>query len=169
MISFLCPHCHQSLQIADQFSGQAARCCSCGTIIQVPGFPKRTAKPVIIGRISFLPLLALAFFAFFLAHVPGLVVPFVLGGIGCLAFMIFFQWGVTNFGTWLTSPREYKIWKSGGGDPYFDTVDPPLNNDPPEVRYQELFREKRRQELNRFGVQQPQVPPDEGWTLDDPL
>jgi hypothetical protein len=36
--------------------------------------------------------------------------------------------------------------RKGGGDPWFDSLPPPFNDDPPEVRYQELFREKLRQE-----------------------
>ena len=43
-----------------------------------------------------------------------------------------------------------------GGDPFFDTLDSPLNNDPPSVRFQELYRAKQRHEtvaVNRqFGL-----------------
>jgi hypothetical protein len=38
------------------------------------------------------------------------------------------------------------MWKKGGGDPFFDTLDSPLNTDPPSVRFQELYRAKQWQE-----------------------
>ena len=60
---------------------------------------------------------------------------------------LFFMWAFVNIGMYLTSPRETRLWRKGGGDPWFDTLDPPFNSDPPEVRYQELFREKERQEM----------------------
>jgi hypothetical protein len=48
--------------------------------------------------------------------------------------------------TLLTMPRVWLLIKHGGGDPWFSSLPPPFNNDPPEVRYQELFEEKLRQE-----------------------
>lgn len=94
----------------------------------------------------------------------GLAVPFLIGGVGAIVVILFFLWAGTNLGTMLICPREYKIWKKGGGDPFFDTLDPPLNNDPDSVRYQELYREKARLECEQvdrmFGVppKQPQAP-----------
>jgi hypothetical protein len=165
MIRFNCAGCGRELQIGEALVRQLARCPFCQAVSRVS--LRRTPKAVIIGRISLLPMLALGFYAFFFAHV-GLATPFVLGGVGMMAFMIPWMWGFTNFMVWLTSPREYRIWKSGGGDPFFDTVDSPFNTDSPETRYQELYAEKLRQQF----PPPPQVPPasdDDGLTLDSPL
>jgi hypothetical protein len=81
-----------------------------------------------------------------------------------------FLWGGTNLLTFLSGPREYLLWKKGGGDPFFDSLDGPLNTDPPEVRYQELYREKARQEWEAsFGpLPIPSPPPDSTKGIDDP-
>jgi hypothetical protein len=71
---------------------------------------------------------------------------FILGAVIAFAVIMLFLWGGTNLFMFLSRPREYWLWKKGGGDPFFDTLDSPLNNDPPEVRFQELFRERARQE-----------------------
>ena len=92
--------------------------------------------------------------------------PFLIGGVGALVFILFVLWVGTNIGTFLVYPREYRVWKRGGGDPFFDTLGPPLNNDPDSVRFQELYREKARLECEQvdrmFGVppkQAPKAPP----------
>lgn len=36
MISMICPHCHESLQIPEQYAGQSGACKKCGARIQVP-------------------------------------------------------------------------------------------------------------------------------------
>jgi len=72
---------------------------------------------------------------------------FVLGGVGAILGAIGWCWGFTNICTFLYSPRYYRLWKKGGGDPFFDTLDFPLNTDTDSVRYQELYQEKARQEF----------------------
>jgi hypothetical protein len=52
---------------------------------------------------------------------------FVLGGVGAILFAIGFLWAFTNICTFLSCPKEYRIWKSGGGDPFFDTPLSSLN------------------------------------------
>jgi hypothetical protein len=123
------------------------------------------------------PVAAVAFWSMFLGW------PVFLGGAIALVLALGFWWAMTNIGTYLCSPRYYKLWKSGGGDPFFDTVDWPFNSDPNEVRFQELFREQARQEtvaVNRqFGlppdfmtgngpVPPPASVPDATFGLDDP-
>jgi hypothetical protein len=58
--------------------------------------------------------------------------------------------------TLITMPRTWLLIKRGGGDPWFDSLPEPFNNDASSVRYQELFREKLRQE--NAWLQQPLVP-----------
>ena len=97
----------------------------------------------------------------------------VLGGVAALVLGIGFCWAFTNFFTFLLCPREYRLWKAGGGDPFFDTLDSPLNNDPPSTRLQELYREKARQECEEvdrmFGLcpNPPVVLPDLTRGIDD--
>jgi len=81
----------------------------------------------------------------------------LVGGFGTLAVILFFLWAFTNTMTALTMPKVWLLIKRGGGDPWFDSLPPPINNDPPEVRYQELYREKLRQEND--WLLQPLVPP----------
>jgi hypothetical protein len=93
----------------------------------------------------------------------------VLGGVIALAIALFFLWGFTNLFTFLMCPREYRLWKRNGGDPWFDLLDPPLNNDPPEVRFSELFQERARQEWEAsFGpLPIPSPSPDSTKGIDD--
>ena len=57
------------------------------------------------------------------------------------------------------------VRRKGGGDPFFDTLHWPFNNDDDSVRYQELYREKERME------NQPEAlptQPDSMKGIDDP-
>ena len=125
----------------------------------IPGYPKRTSKLKILWRISFVPLGAIAFWTYMLSlGGDGEVVRWALiGGFGTLAALLGFLWGFVNVMTIVTMPRTWWLIKRGGGDPWFDSLPPPFNDDPPEVRYQELYREKLRQE-NEW-LLQPLVPP----------
>ena len=57
MIAFTCDGCGASLKIADKWSGRLGHCPHCGTDSPVPGYPRRTPKPVIIARIGCFPML----------------------------------------------------------------------------------------------------------------
>lgn len=116
--------------------------------------------------------------AFFL-NMAGIAGPFLLGGFGAVAVVLFFLWAFTNLGTFLSSPEDYKIWKQGGGDPFFCTLDPPFNTDPDSTRYAEPYRERLRlecEDVNRqmglppnFMTGQTNMPPtprDAGDELD---
>ena len=164
MIHFICCGCGKALHIGDEQAGKLGGCPYCGVNTRVPGNPRRTSKLTILMRIVAIPLAVVAFWASFLG------LPILIGGVIALAVMILFLWGVTNLVTFLMAPREYRIWKKGGGDPWFDSLDPPLNSDPPYVRYQEMFREKSRQEWEaNFGpLPIPSPPPDSMKSLDDP-
>ena len=171
MIDFTCCGCGAALHIGDDSAGLLGRCPYCGTNTRVPGNPKRTSKLTILARIGCLPFAAVLFWALMFCIVDveaGL--DLMLGGVIAFAVIILFLWGFTNLFTFLMAPREYRIWKRGGGDPWFDTLDPPLNNDPPYVRYQELFREKARLdwEANFGPLPTPSPPPDSTKSIDDP-
>ena len=96
----------------------------------------------------------------------GLGFCFVLGGMVAVALGLLFCWAFTNFFTFLSHPREYRLWKAGGGDPFFDTLDRPFNNDSDAARYQELYREQARQELEELFP--PPTPPDPTRGINDP-
>ena len=81
----------------------------------------------------------------------------LFGGLGTLAVLLFFLWGFVNLATFLTMPKMWWLIKIGGGDPGFDLLPPPIKDDFPEVRYQELHQEKVRQE-NEW-LLHPLVPP----------
>ena len=149
MISFICVGCGTNLEIGDKWAGKLGHCPHCGTDSPVPGNPRRTSKLTILIRFVALPLAVVAFWACFLGWA------FFIGGAITVAFFVFFPWVVTNLGTFLFYPRYYRLWKAGGGDPWFDTLDSPLNTDPPYVRYQELYREKLRQESQQFEPASP--------------
>jgi len=123
---------------------------------------------VILARIAILPLLVAGSVAALLGW------EVFLGGVIAVAIGLFFLWAFTNIGTYLCSPRYYRMWRAGGGDPWFDTLDPPLNNDDASTRYQEMFREKARQECEQvdrqFGLTPPSSPaaPDATKGIDDP-
>ena len=123
---------------------------------------------------AIIPFVVVAFWGLMLCIAdPGLGFYLVLGGVAALVLGIGFCWAFTNFFTFLLCPREYRLWKAGGGDPFFDTLDSPLNNDPPSTRFQELYREKARQECEEvdrmFGLcpNPPVVLPDLTRGIDD--
>jgi hypothetical protein len=147
MIIFNCSSCQQSLRIGDEHAGETCRCPLCGAWSDVPGTPKRTTKSSIIFKLSIFPFLVLSFWGFLFGTVDvERGVRFVVSGMVAVFIIIGILWAVTNIGTFLFNPTYYWLWKKGGGDPWFDTLDPPFNNDPDSVRYQELYREKLRQE-----------------------
>ena len=122
MITFTCDGCQRTLRIGNEFAGQLGHCPFCHTNSRVPGYPKRTSKLVIIARISIYPLAVLGFWTMLLSLAgPGAWVPFLLGGLGALFGVIFFLWAFTNLGVLISFPREYWIWRRGGGDPFFDS------------------------------------------------
>ena len=125
----------------------------------MPGYPRRTPKWRILLRIAAVPLAVMAFWSWVLSLGGNYhIVRYVLfGGLGTLAATLFFLWGFTNLMTFLTMPKVWLLIKRGGGDPYFDSVPSPFNNDDASVRYQELFEEKLRQENAR--LLEPLVPP----------
>jgi hypothetical protein len=133
---------------------------------RVPNGPKRTPKRTIIFRMGIIPFAVVAFWGlmFCIADLE-IGFYFVLGGVGAIVFAIGFLWAFTNICTFLYSPTYYRLWKKGGGDPFFDSLDSPLNNDPPSVRYQELYREKARQELEELFP--PPAVPDFTRSIDD--
>ena len=150
MIDFICCGCGAALNIGDNSAGLLGRCPHCGTNTRLAGYPKRTSKLLILFRIGCIPFAIVCFWALMLSIADAdLAFHFILGAVIAFIVMMLFLWGLTNLLTFLSGPREYLLWKRGGGDPFFDTLDSPLNNDPPEVRFQELFREKARLECER--------------------
>jgi hypothetical protein len=128
---------------------------------------KRTSKLTIIFRIGIIPFLVVSFWGLmFCIADPETGFCFVLGGVGAILGAIGWCWGFTNVCTFLYSPRYYRLWKKGGGDPFFDTLDFPLNTDPDSVRYQELYQEKARQEFEEMFP--PPAAPDFTRGIDDP-
>ena len=119
---------------------------------------RRTSKLKILFRLSVVPAGVTLFWAFMfsLGGNYSIVRAILIGGFGTTALVLGFLWFFTNAMTFLTMPRVWWLIKRGGGDPWFMSLPPPFNNDPPEVRYQELFEEKLRQE-NEW-LQQPLVP-----------
>lgn len=143
MINVTCGNCGASLNIGDELAGKAVRCPYCQATLRLPS--KRTPKRIIIARFFAWPVICLS--------IPALLLgwPIFLGGIIAVSLFILFAWAFTNIGgaIWckMNGTSHYlRLWKQGGGDPFFDTLDSPLNNDPPSVRFQELYREKMRQE-----------------------
>ena len=131
---------------------------------QVPGGLKRTPKWKITARMVIIPFAVVAFWGLTLSiAAPVLGFCLVLGGVGAVFLGIGFCWGFTNFATFLYSPRYYRLWKKGGGDPFYDTLDEPFNTDPPSVRYSELFKEAARQQADP-----PPAVPDFTKGIDDP-
>ena len=143
--------------------GNLAACPYCWAKTVVPNYPMRTSKLTIIGRIVFIPLMAVVCVGALLGT------PVIIGGVIGLAVMLGFWWVFTNLVTFLINPGYYRLWKRGGGDPWFDTLPEPLNNDPPSVRFQELYREKSKQDWEAsFGpLPTPSPPPDSTKSLDD--
>lgn len=134
---------------------------------QAPGSLTRTPKWKITARMVIIPFAVVGFWgAMFCIADVGLGFCFVLGGMVAVALGLLFCWTFTNFFTFLSHPREYRIWKAGGGNPFFDTLDRPFNNDSDATRYQELYREQARQKWEE--VFPPPTPPDPTRGINDP-
>ncbi len=152
MINYSCPGCGAALHIGDEWAGRQVRCPHCQNVTWLsmagrPGAyqspvmaPRRSSKLRVLFRFLIIPAWVLASYAAFLGWEI-----FVYGMIG-LGVIVFLLWAFVNFFTFIGCPREYRLWKAGGGDPFIDTLPEPFNNDPAEVRYQEMFREQARQE-----------------------
>ena len=124
---------------------------------------KRTPKLTIVARMVIIPFLVVGFWGLMLSiAAPVLGLCLVLGGVGAVLVGLGFCWGFTNLATFLYSPRCYRLWKQGGGDPFFDTLDEPFNTDSSSVRYQELFKEAARQQADP-----PPAAPDPTRGIDD--
>jgi len=124
---------------------------------------KRTPKLTIVARMVIIPFAVVGFWGLMLSiAAPVLGLCLVLGGVGAVLFGLGFCWGFTNLLTFLYSPRCYRLWKKGGGDPFFDTLDQPFNTDPDAVRYQELYQEAARQQADP-----PPAVPDPTRGIDD--
>jgi hypothetical protein len=101
----------------------------------------------------------------------GLGTTIFLAGVGTIAAAILFLWGFTNLMTLITMPRVWWLIKKGGGDPWFESLPEPFNTDNLSTRFQELYREKARQEWEQAFGPLPQVPPqspDFTRGIDDP-
>jgi len=147
MIDFICVSCRTQLQIGDEWAGKLGHCPHCGMNSPVPGNAQRTPKWKITFRMVVIPFVIVAFWGLMLSiAAPVLGLFLVLGGVVAVGGGLLFCWGFTNIGTFLWHPRYYRLWTKGGGDPFFDTLDRPFNNDPDSTRYQEMYREKARQE-----------------------
>jgi hypothetical protein len=120
--------------------------------------PRRTSKLTILFRLSIVPIAVTLFWTFILSLGGNysIVRAAFIGGFGATAAALFFLWAFTNLATFLTMPRVWWIMRKKGADPWFSSLPPPFNNDPPSVRWQELFEAKLRQE-NEW-LQQPLVP-----------
>ena len=134
---------------------------------QAPCQLKRTPKLTIVARMVIIPFAVVGFWgAMFCIADVGLGFSFLVGGVGAVILSIAFLWAFTNICTFLSCPKEYRLWKKGGGDPWFDTLDRPFNNDPPSVRYQELHQERARQQAEEMFP--PPAAPDFTQSIDDP-
>ena len=137
------------------------------------GFPRRTSKLEILWRISIVPLMVVAFWTFMLSlGGNGEIVRWTLiGGLGTLAGLLGFLWGFVNFDDGPDNAEGVVVNQKGRGRPLVYSLPSPFNDDPAEVRYQELFREKLRQENERLLqplVPQRNDPNDATRSIDDP-
>jgi len=139
-------------------------------ILMIPSCPRRTPKWKILFRLCIIPFLVVCFWTFFFSLV-GLGTTIFLAGVGTIAAIILFLWGFTNLMTLITMPRVWWLLKRGGGDPWFESLPEPFNTDDLSTRFQELYREKTRQEWEQAFGPLPQVPPqspDFTRGIDDP-
>ena len=103
---------------------------------QALGGLKRTPKLTIAFRMVVIPFAVVGFWGLMLSiAAPVLGLFLVLGGVVAVFLGLGFCWGFTNVATFLYSPRYYRLWKRNGGDPFFDTLSGPFNNDPDSIRY----------------------------------
>lgn len=166
MIDFTCEGCGAALKIGDEWAGKLGHCPHCGTDSQVPGYPMRTSKLVIMARMGCFPFVTTLSWAIVFGCLgdASLFWPIMGGGLSAIFGIIFILWMVVNIGTFLYSPRYYLLWKRGGGDPFFDTLHWPFNSDDDATRYAELYAEKERME-NQLA---PPIPSDSTKGIDDP-
>jgi hypothetical protein len=154
MISFNCNGCGARLQIGEEWAGKLGNCPYCQTISPVPGlqqqtnYPKRSSKLGILARLVAWPVIGITgwIILFALLGMGDWVLPFLVGGLGTVFGLLFIYWFLMNLIMWVLNPREMRLWRKGGGDPFFDTLPSPFNTDPSEVRYRELFLERERLE-----------------------
>ena len=128
---------------------------------------KRTPKLTIVARMVIIPFAVVGFWGLMFCIVDverGFW--FLVSGVGAVLLGIGWCWGFTNVCTFLSCPKEYRLWKKGGGDPWFDTLDRPFNNDCDATRYQELYQERARQESEEMFP--PPAAPDPTRGIDDP-
>ena len=144
MITFSCVGCGANLHIGDEWAGKQGRCPHCQTLTWLPApvSSGRTSKLGVLFRFLFIPIIVMASYCVFL---PDWWEGFLYATI-FLIVVVFLMWAFVNLYVFIGCPREYRMWKAGGGDPFIDTLPEPFNNDPAEVRYQEMFREQARQE-----------------------
>ena len=166
MIDFTCDGCGAALKIGDEWAGKLGHCPHCGT--DTPVSPRRTSKLTIIARMGCFPLVATLSWAIVFGCLGGSWTfwPIMEGGLSAIFGIIFILWLIVNLGTFLYDPKNYLVWKRGGGDPFFDTLHWPFNTDDDSVRYAELYRERERMELGPPVA--PPVPPDSTQAIDDP-
>ena len=163
MIDFTCNGCGSALKIGEEWAGKLGHCPHCGT--DTPVSPRRTSKLTIIARMGCFPLVAtLSWGIVFSLASWEMCWAVIKGGVIAIFGIIFILWLIVNIGTFLYSPRDYLLWKRGGGDPFFDTLHWPFNTDDDAVRYRELYIEKERMDL---GIQ-PKAPPDSTKGINDP-
>ena len=112
---------------------------------EVPDSLKRTSRWKILFRLTCIPLAVLGFWAAlfqFLGAPSNFVLAWITGGLICLVFLIGLMWAITNIGTFICSPRNYWLWRKGGGDPWFCTLPEPFNTDDEYTRFQETLSRK---------------------------
>jgi hypothetical protein len=92
---------------------------------RVPICRKRAAKWKIIVRMVIILFAVVAVGAAMLSIADvGLAFSFILGDVEAVFLGIGWRWGFTNISTFLFHPTCYTIWKTGGGDMWFDRLMP---------------------------------------------
>ncbi len=152
-LQFTCRNrdCGAVNEIPREYAGQLAACYACGATNRVPGSIPRTSRWKIIGRWWTWPIIVLSFYAFFWSWISwDIVLVWMFGGIGALAIATFLLWAIMRIAAWFIVPKDvYRTMKEGGFDPFFDAMCAPFNCDPPEVRWQELYRAQEQIDLQR--------------------
>ena len=140
MITFICDGCRSQLQISNESAGKLGCCPYCHVNTRVPGNPKRTSKLTILARIGCLPFAVVLFWAGMFLYRrcrcgprPG------TRRRNCICcYHTFFMGGYEFFYISFWTKR-IPFMEKGRGRSIFDTLDPPLNTDPPEVRFKNYF------------------------------
>ena len=151
MIDFVCDGCHTQLKIDDDSAGKLGRCPHCGTNTRVPAYPRRTPKWKMTFRMAIVPFLVVAFWGLmFCIADPGLGFCFFVGGAAAILGRYRVLLGV--HGTSSRSCRTRGITDSGKRVAAIPSLIPWTDRSIPTqtpTRYQELYREKTRQESER--------------------